>query len=113
MSRCSEDLRRRVVKYVRQGGSQADASRRYEVSLSSIYRWLSKGEDLKAGKPGPKGGWRLDRTALLKAVEARPDAMLKELAEEFGVGINTVHHALKKLGVSRKKNGALCRGQTL
>ncbi|MCA6369642.1 MAG: helix-turn-helix domain-containing protein, partial [Cytophagales bacterium] len=36
------DLRERVVKYVREGGSKAEAARRYEVSEATVYTWLKR-----------------------------------------------------------------------
>jgi transposase len=38
--RCSLDLRRRVVAFVQQGGSKAEAARRFQVGEASVYRWL-------------------------------------------------------------------------
>ncbi|MCA2715663.1 MAG: helix-turn-helix domain-containing protein, partial [Microcystis sp. M176S2] len=38
----SMDLRERVVKYVREGGSKAEAARRYEVSEATVYTWLKR-----------------------------------------------------------------------
>jgi Transposase len=42
-------------------------------------------------------------------LQKRPDAMLKELAALFHVRESTVHYALKRLKVSRKKNLAIRR----
>ena len=52
----SEDLRRRVVDYVHQGGSKAEAARLFKVSRGRVYAWLSLPPDqLAARKPGPTG----------------------------------------------------------
>ncbi|WP_147094454.1 IS630 transposase-related protein, partial [Nitrosococcus oceani] len=40
--RCSIDLRKRVIDFVRGGGSKAEAARRFQVGRASIYRWLSQ-----------------------------------------------------------------------
>ncbi len=37
----SIDLRKRVVEFVQGGGSKAEASRRYKVSLWCVNDWLS------------------------------------------------------------------------
>ncbi len=38
----SIDLRKRVVKFVKDGGSKAEASRRYEVSLWCVNDWCQR-----------------------------------------------------------------------
>jgi transposase len=111
----SEDLRTRVIKYVQSGGSKAEAARRFDVGLRTIFRWLDAGAGATSGKPGRKSGRgiRLDRTALKAVLAKQPDLMLKELAAMFGVSINAVHHACKTSGLVRKKNGGLRRGKAL
>jgi len=51
----SEDLRKRVVDFVEQGGSEAEAQRLFQVSEWCVYDWLKRGKNLKAAKPGPSG----------------------------------------------------------
>ena len=46
--RCSEDLRRRVMKAVHDGATNTEAAVRFKVSLSSVTRWKKK---LVADKP--------------------------------------------------------------
>lgn len=38
--RRSLDLHKRVVEFVRDGGSKAEAARRFKVGETSVYRWL-------------------------------------------------------------------------
>jgi transposase len=110
----SEDLRRRVVKFIRQGGGKAEASRRYEIGLRTIYAWVERGEDQKPRKPGPKGAHKIDMKKLAAMVGPRgTDRMLKEIAKEFRVDQSAVSRALNRLGVSRKKNQTLRRGEAL
>jgi|ERR671921_305174 transposase len=99
----SEDLRRRVVGYVRQGGSKAEAARRFEISLWCVKDWVKRGDNLTAGKPGPRGSHKLDWQALQVALKQRDDATLAELAQQFRVSHNAVWYALKRLKISRKK----------
>jgi transposase len=106
----SKDLRRRVVSYVRGGGSKATAARLFGVSRGRIYIWLGLGDELATGlKPGPKRGHKLDEERLRAELLKRPDAMLKELAALFQVRESTVHYGLKRLKISRKKNLAVRR----
>jgi len=96
----SEDLRQRVRYYVAHGGSKVDASRRFGVSRTTIYSWLTDLSPRK--KPGRTGPDKLNEQALLNDVRAYPDKLLRERAEEFGMSINGIWSALKRLGI--KKN---------
>lgn len=110
----SEDLRRRVIKFIRQGGSKAEASRRYEIGLRTIHTWVGRGDDQKPRKPGPKGAHKIDMKKLASMVGSNgTDRMLKEIAKEFRVDQSAISKAFKRLGITRKKNHALRRGKTL
>jgi transposase len=104
----SEDLRKRVLAFVKAGGSKTEAAKRFTVARSVIYDWLGLNE-LKAAKTGPKGHTKLDSEKLRLLVEEKPDAFLDEYAKLLGVSSFTVHYGLKKMNISRKKNHALCR----
>ena len=107
----SEDLRKRVLRFVQQGGSKAEAARRYEVHLRTVFVWLAQGDSHQRGKPGPRTSRKFSRDKLAKLVAKQPDALLKELAQALGVqSINTISHALKQMGISRKKNTAVRSG---
>ena len=113
----SIDLRQRVVNFVRQGGSKAEAARRFQVSPGRVYAWLSlPPEQLAAKKPGPKGPHKLNLQELDEAIRANPEVLQKELAKQFGVRDSTIHYARKRLKISRKKrpsgirNGAPSNG---
>lgn len=110
----SEDLRRRVVKFIRQGGSKAEASRRYEVGLRTIYAWMGRGDNQTPCKPGPKGAHKIDMKKLAAMVGPKgTDRMLKDIAKEFRVDQSAISKAMGRLGVSRKKNQTLRRGKAL
>lgn len=111
--RCSSDIRDRVLDFVEAGGSKAEAARRFQVSARSVFYWLKQGRDYVVSRPGPRDARKTDRNKLIKIVEAHPDIMLKELSERLEVSINAVHHSLKVLGYTRKKNGTLQRETAL
>jgi len=106
--RCSKDLRKRVVDFVRGGGSKAAAARRFSVGQASVYRWLKPG-GLQHQRPGPRRPRKLDWGALRRQVETHADLTQKERARHFGVSRHCVWYALQKLGVSRKKNSGVHR----
>ena len=102
--RYSTDLRKRVVAFVRGGGSKAEAARVFQVSRSNIYNWLAMDDVTAYEKPGPQGARKLDRQELAQDVKARGDMTLKERALHFGVSRNCIWHNLQQLRISRKKN---------
>lgn len=95
------------MAFVRGGGSKAEAARRFQVSRGSVYNWLEAPDPLSYRKPGPKGGRKLDREALRRHVETHADLTQKERAQHFGVSRNCIWNALRKIGVTRKKNDGL------
>ena len=48
------DLRERVVKFIKLGGSKAEAARRFELGRSTVYRYL---DAVQAGTLAPKASW--------------------------------------------------------
>ena len=106
----SLDLRQRVLDFVNEGGAKAEAARRFKVSRGRIYVWLRLPPDqLSAQKPGPKGAHKLDMAKLAETIQAEPDLLQKELAQRFGVCESTIHHARKRLQITRKKDARLRR----
>lgn len=109
--RCSHDLRKRVIDFVKSGGSKAEAAQRFQVSRASVYNWLNAPDGLSHRRPGPKGPRKLDWEALRRQVEERSDMTQKERARHFGVSRHCIWHALQEMDLSRKKNDGLQRTQ--
>lgn len=105
--RCSQDLRKRVIEFVRGGGSKTEAARRFQVSRSSVYNWTTVPDGLAYQRPGPKGPRRLDWEALRTQVKQHPDRTQKERARHFGVSRHCIWYALQQMKLSRKKNTRL------
>lgn len=106
----SEDLKQRVLGYVRQGGSRNEAARVFRIARCTVYVWLAQPADHVPGKPGPKTSRTIDRDALAALVAAQPDLLIKELAQLLGSKRSTVHKNLQRLKLGRKKNAALRPG---
>jgi putative transposase len=101
----STDVRRLVERHVAGGGSKSEAARIYGVSRATVYLWLGYGtKHLKGTKPGPKRNRKVDASALLASIKARPDIRIADLGAQFGVHESTISYALKRAGVTRKKN---------
>jgi transposase len=112
MKPLSNDLRERIVAAVdRHEGSRRQIARRFAVDVSCITRLLRLRRQTGSIAPRPHGGGRppaLDRDGLerlRRLVAERPDATLRQLRRELGVGgsIMIVFRALKRLGITRKK----------
>jgi transposase len=98
------DLRERVVKFIRSGGSKAGAARRFDLGRSTVYRYL---DAVQAGALAPKDSWghwrKLDPQKLQVHVKKHPDATLKELQKVFGVSHHALWVRLRQLGFTLKK----------
>lgn len=105
--RCSSDLRRRVVSFVRSGGGKREAARRFGIGEASIYRWLAQDDALAYSKPGPRGPRKLDREVLSRNVAEHDDWTHAERARHFGVSRFCISYNLQRLKISRKKNDPL------
>ena len=97
----SIDLRQRVVDFVRGGGSKAEPSRRFKVSLWCVFDWLKRG-DLSPQKVTRRHR-KLDWEALRVHVQAYPDACLKERFEHFQGHIHAIWYALRRMKLTYKK----------
>ena len=109
----SYDLRKRVEAYVLGGGKKTEAAQLFRVHVQTVHNWMRmKGGVRAAGKPGPTTGRTVKHEALQHAIEARPDARLKELAEGFQVHPSTISYACKKWGITRKKRRGATKSAT-
>ncbi|HEV2600785.1 MAG TPA: IS630 transposase-related protein [Candidatus Babeliales bacterium] len=81
--------------------SLAKIAKRFDVGIASVVRWS---KDIESKKTRNKPATKIDMEALKKDVEAYPDAYQYERAKRLNVSRAGVAHALKRLGVSYKKN---------
>lgn len=98
----SVDLRKRVVNFVAGGGSKAEASRRYKVSLWCVNDWCQRKNLTPAPQLGRKR--KLDWKALAQHLQENPDALLRERAQYFGVQTSAIGYATKQMKLTRKQN---------
>lgn len=98
----SVDLRKKVVALVRDGGSQREAARHFDISLWCVRDWLAR-KDLKPQQQGVSRQRKLDKEAVRAHVRDHPDAILRERAAYFGVHISSIGWALRRLKLTRKK----------
>jgi transposase len=111
MNAYSVDLRLRVIGYIESGHSRNEASSLFGVSIRSICRWMKLKQEtgnLNA-RHVPRSPHKLPNQELLEYVKANPDRYLREIADHFKCGISSVFDALKRLGITLKKNSTYIR----
>ena len=105
----SSDFRRKVLS-VRQseGLTISEVSARFCVGIASVVRWLKKPEpQLTRNKPPT----RISTAALEQDIAEFPDAYQYERARRLGVSTKGIGHALRRLGVTFKKNSTTPEGR--
>jgi transposase len=112
MNPYSIDLRERVIEsYERGRCTQTEVAEQFDVSTSSVEKWLRKWREEGTFTSAPhRGGRRAtfsggDLEKLAKLVKDDPDATLEELLHKSGIkaSIMSVFRALERLGITRKK----------
>ena len=105
--RYSTDLRKRVLDFIKAGGSKAEASRQFSITRATIDKWLKAKDPFAYQKPGPRGPRSIDYDALKHHVAAFPDQTLKERADYLGVSGFCIQYSLKRIGYTYKKKSRL------
>lgn len=95
-------FRRHVLEVrARYGLSFSKVAERFGIGKQSVYNWSKRLEEKKKrSKPATK----IDMSRLAEDVLQYPDAYQYERAERLSVSIRCVGYALKRLGVTYKKN---------
>ncbi|EIJ42066.1 Transposase [Beggiatoa alba B18LD] len=97
----STDFRKKVLKVKQEENlTIAAVAKRFQIAIASVVRW-SKVLEAKGTRNRPT---KIDMEALKQDVELYPDAYHYERAARFGITEGGIRHALKRLGISRKKH---------
>jgi transposase len=97
----SIDLKKRVLEFVKNGGKKVDASRRFLVSRGVVYAWLQEGEaPIKKARQVRQR--KINRAALMRRIEDKPDVYQRELADDLGVTQAAISKMLRTLGIVKK-----------
>lgn len=98
----SPDFRKKVLRVKEQEGlTQTEAAVRFRVGVASITRWR---KCLESKRTRTKPATKIDMKALEEDMKTYPDAYQYERAARLGVSQRAIGYALKRLGVSYKKN---------
>jgi len=106
----SLDFRIRVFEIQeREGLTFEQTAARFGVPIRTLFRWKNRLEPcITRNKPAVK----IDMEALRKHVQEHPDAYQYERAAVFGVSQGCIFFALKRLGISHKKNTVSSPGRS-
>lgn len=97
----SLDFRRKVLSVrKREGLTIAEVADRFDVGVASVTRWIKNVDR----KPQGYRKRKIDLDVLRQDIVDYPDAYQYERAARLGVAQNAVFLALRKLGVTYKKN---------
>lgn len=120
----SNDLRKRAVaEYLRGGMTFADIAEQFSIGAASINRWMRLRRETGDITPRARAGGakpKLDEESLAllrKLVSQTPDSTLAELRtavhEQRGVEVTltTIHRALARMGLTRKKRHSTPRSK--
>ena len=104
----SLDFRKRVMETKeKEGLTFAATSQRFRVNIRSLFRWNKRLEPKTTrNKPATK----INMEALQKDVIKRPEDYQWERAQRFNVSVSCIKYALRRLGLSYKKNSKTSQG---
>ena len=104
----SLDFRKKVLSIrSKEGLSFAQVAKRFGVSVNSVFLW-SKNLEPKHTKNRPT--IKIDRDALMEDIKKHPDDYGYERAQRFSVSTSGIYCALRRLGISYKKNSQSSQG---
>ena len=101
--------RQRVIDYMSEGHTEKETAETFKVSKATLWKWKSKLKETGSLTPKKrKETWRKVNPGDLKEyLEQNPDAYLKEIGVHFGCTDVAIFKAIRRLGITRKKNDTL------
>lgn len=101
----SVDLRERVLSYLEKNPDKKAASTLFQVGIATIFRWVARKKQKGNVEPLRRkyAYKKIDDQKLIEYVEVNPDHFLSEIGEHFGLTLQTIFYALKRLKITRKK----------
>ena len=101
----SIDFEQRAVAYKDEGHTLRELKEAFGIPAETYYKWKAKLENgYYETKIIRERRRKIDKDKLKQAVAKKPDAYLRELAEQFGCTETAVFYALGKLNITRKKS---------
>ena len=101
----SADFREAVLTYRQKGHTIKQTCKTFNIPKKTYHNWANLQQQtgtLQPKKHGPRKR-KIDPQKLKQYIEQHPDAYLKEIATHFNCKSSSVHVALAKLKITRKK----------
>ena len=100
-------FREAVLNYIEKGHTIQEAHEVFEVGTTTIKEWkkLKKETGALENRPLNRTNRKICPDRLKAYIAEHPDSYLSEIAEVFNCTCSAVHYALKRLKITRKKNG--------
>ena len=101
----SKDLRKAAVEYRLKGNTIIKTAEVFGVSKTAVSEWVKKYKETGdlSNKPLKRGYKKIDPKKLKDYVSKHPDALQKEIAQEFNCTQSAIWKALKRNKIARKK----------
>ncbi len=105
--RYSLDLRKKVMKHLDKGHTIKETAELFEVGTTTIKEWKKLRAETGSleHRPHKRKCSKICSDRLVAYLNEHPDSFLIEIAEVFNCTPQAVFYALKRLGITRKKNG--------
>lgn len=78
-----------------------ETSKRFHIGTKTLFRWQQRIKPITKRNVSSR---KIDMEVLKKDIEKNPDLYQFERAEKFKVAQSTIFYALKRLGITYKKN---------
>lgn len=110
----SIDLRQRVVEYLQKTQNKKKASELFQVGIATVYRWAARLAQKGHVEPlrRKRAYKKIDDEQLIAYVKEHPDHFLSEIAGHFGLTLQAIFYALKRLKITRKKRRRFIKKET-
>lgn len=110
----SVDLREKVLNYLEKNPNKQIVCDLFQIGIATLYRWVSlkkkKGNVLPLRR---KYAYKkIEDQKLIEYVKANPDHFLSEIAKHFGLTLQAIFYALKRLKITRKKRQRFIKKET-
>lgn len=111
----SIELRTRALTYLDKGEKRQKVCEVFGISAKTLFNWIKlrerTGDVQMKPRPSIRSTRKLHEKDLLEYLKKHPDHYNREIAEAFGVKASSVFVALRKFGITRKKNDTLQRAR--
>lgn len=102
----SKDYRQMILDKLEAGYSYRELVEEYQISATTIQRWKKNPEPKKYQRSPAK----IDNETLIADVKAHPDDYHYERARRFNCSDRGIATALKRLGITQKKDTTSSEG---